>query len=410
MKTILPPKGMRDFLPREKEIRERVMDIILDEYEKSGFNQIETSMIENLENLTNSNSGENTKLIYKILKRGEKFKPTENSREDDLSDLALRFDLTLPLSRYYANNRNELPTVFKSLQTGYSFRAERPGKGRYRAFKQCDVDIIGDETNIAEIELLSTVYKTFDRIGLKGQVIKINDRRFLKELITSAGFAVESCEDVAISLDKLDKIGEEGVKKELLKKDYAENHIDNLLAKLFEIKEAGFSVVEEIDKASYDNLNKIITVLKKTYPDLKLEFDPTLVRGMGYYTGTIYEIFYGDAKGAIGGGGRYDNMIERLSGTSAPACGISIGYERLLAIVLENDLVKLDTKNIALFYEDKDDFVEVLKLADTLRKDYDKVSTILKKKKFGKQIARLKAEGFDYFVSYDEDKVEIKES
>ncbi len=406
---LLPPKGMRDFLPKEKQRRRKVLDIILDEYKKSGFLEIETSMIENLENLTKSNSGENTKLIYKILKRGDKFRPTENSKEDDLADLGLRFDLTLPLSRYYANNKNELPTVFRALQTGYVFRAERPGKGRFRSFMQCDVDIIGEETYIAEVELISTIYRTLNRIGLKGQVIKLNDRRLLKALIMSSGFSEDDFISVAISLDKFDKIGVEGVVAELESKGFVKENIDKVIERLSDIEKQGLSAVESLDKESYDNLNCIISVLSSTYDDLKLEFDPSLVRGMGYYTGTIFELYHESSSGAIGGGGRYDNMIEHLSGVSAPACGFSIGYERLLGIVEEMNIVEVRDTNIALFYSADDDLSVVLRKADELRNTYDMVSIKLKKKKFGKQLSRLKGEGFDYFAEFAEE-LEIKES
>ncbi len=410
MKSNLPPKGMRDFLPREKKIRKKVLDIILDEYKKSGFLEIETSMIENLENLTTSNSGENTKLIYKILKRGDKFRPTEESTEDELSDLGLRFDLTLPLSRYYSNNRNELPTVFKALQTGYVFRAERPGKGRFRAFMQCDVDIIGNDAYTAEVELISTIYRTLDRIGLKNQIIKINDRRFLKSLIVSSGFAEDVFTDVAISLDKFDKIGVDGVKAELLNKGYDEDKINAVIDMLNEISSKGLIAIENIDANSYDSLNVIIKTVSAAYPQITVEFDPTLVRGMGYYTGTIFEVFHEGLSSAIGGGGRYDDMIEKLSGTSAPACGFSIGYERLVGIVEDMNLIDADDKSVALFYSEEDDFSEVVKTADTLRKDYDSVSPIRKKKKFGKQLSRLKDDGYSYFVEFDKDKIEVKEA
>ncbi len=410
MKTNLPPKGMRDFLPYEKKCREKIMSIILDEYKKSGFDEIETSIIENLENLVSSNSGENTKLIYKILKRGDKFNPSETSKEDDLADLGLRFDLTLPLSRYYANNRNELPTVFKALQTGYVFRAERPGKGRFRSFKQCDVDIIGDSTFISEVELISTIYKTLDRIGLKNQVIKINDRRFLKAVILKNGFSEDTFTDVAISLDKADKIGMDGVKKELLSKGYDNENVDKLLFTLSEIDSKDLSCIKDIDKESYDNLSSIISVLNASYPNLKIEFTPNLVRGMGYYTGTIFELFYEGSSSAIGGGGRYDNMIEKLSGASAPACGFSIGYERLVDIVVNEKLIDVNNNSLALFYSLEDDLSSVLRAADKFREKYDKVSIMLKKKKFGKQLSRLKSENYDYFVEYDNEDMVIKES
>lgn len=400
MATGMPPKGMRDFLPYEKSVREYVKNIIRDEYKKNGYVEIETSQIENLENLTTGDGGENTKLIFKILKRGDKLKIDETKSEDDLADLGLRFDLTLPLTRFYSNNRNELPQVFKAIQMGYVFRAERPQKGRYRTFKQCDVDIIGSSENDVEIELISTIYKTLKRIGLKGITFKINDRRLLKAIIKEAGFSEENFGDIAISLDKIDKVGEEGVLKELDDKGYDPLLIDSLISINKRFKSDGLSYAKTLNQSAYDNINKIIFVIKALYPEININFDYSLVRGMGYYTGTIFEVYYEGSKSALGGGGRYDNMVEKICGISVPACGFSIGYERLVDIIMEEGIKIPQEKRLTYFYSETDDLIEVMKSADKLRTEYNVVSITLKKKKFGKQVSRLKDEGFSFFCDH----------
>lgn len=397
MSGTLPPKGMRDFLPAVKQNREYVKDIIRDEYRRNGFIEIETSQIENLDNLVKSDGGENTKLIFKILKRGEKLDIGSAATEDDLADLGLRFDLTLPLSRFYADNSNELPQVFKALQMGYVFRAERPQKGRYRTFMQCDIDIIGEASNLAEIEVLSTVYKTLKRIGLRGISFKINDRRILKALVEKAGFSADEFGDVAISLDKIDKVGEEGILKELRDKNYPEDKITALIDINTRFKSEGLSYAKELSAEGYDNLREIIETLSALYEDMKLEFDYSLVRGMGYYTGTIFEVFYEGSRSALGGGGRYDEMVGRLCGIDKAACGFSIGYERLVDIIRNENIELPVLSKLALFYGDEDELVDVLREADELRKTYDMVSVFKKKKKFFKQVDKIKEEGYtDY--------------
>ncbi len=407
MASTKTPSGMRDFLPEEKRLREYLKTVIREEYRKAGFKEIETSQIENLENLTQSDGGENTKLIFKILKRGEKLKIDTAKNEDDLADLGLRFDLTLPLSRFYSNNKNELPQVFKALQMGYVFRAERAQKGRYRTFMQCDIDTIGEASNVAEIEILSCIYRTLDRLGLKGVTFKINDRRLLKKIVLKAGFSEDEFADVAISLDKIDKVGEEGVYAELSKKNYAEDKIKDLIDLNNELKEKGLELAKDIDEESYQNISIIIEVLSALHKDINLVFDHSLVRGMGYYTGTIFEAYYEGSTSALGGGGRYDKMIEKMCGIDQPACGFSIGYERLIDIIKEEKISIPESKSLAYFYASDDDIKAVMQNADALRKDFNAVSTMLKKKKFGKQVNRLKDEGYTHFC--DMANGEIKE-
>ncbi len=408
-KNNLPPSGMRDFLPYEKSLREYVKSIIRDEYAINGFTEIETSEIENLSNLENSDGGDNTKMLFKILKRGEKLKLNEvPEKESNLADLGLRFDLTLPLSRFYANNRNELPNIFKAIQIGNVFRAERPQKGRYRSFIQCDVDIIGDKTNLAEVELINTVGNAISRLGLENLTVKINDRRILKGYVTAAGFDEREFSDIAITLDKLDKIGVGGIVKELNAKNYDSDKINQLMKISEEIKQGGLETIQKYSAEGYQNLKEIIEVIDEVQKSIKIEFDHTLVRGMGYYTSSIFEIYYGDLGYAVGGGGRYDKMIGKLSGVDAPACGFSIGYERIIDVLFgENKEIPRGTK-LALFYDEKDSLKDVIKRSIALRETYSIVSVYLKKKKFGKQVDRLKSENYDAFTVYS-DEMEIKD-
>lgn len=403
-----PPSGMRDFLPQDKALREYVMHVIREEYSRNGFTEIETSQIENLENLENSDGGDNTKLLFKILKRGEKLKLNEiPETESKLSDLAMRFDLTLPLSRFYANNRNDLPGVFKALQMGYVFRAERPQKGRYRSFVQCDVDVIGDESNLAEVELINTVGKALTRLGLDDLTIKINDRRILKGLVTSAGFDADDFSDIAITLDKLDKIGREGIVNELKAKNYEQAKIDQLMKLSDDLETNGIESAKILSEEGYTNLKEVMTVIESIQTGYKIKFDYSLVRGMGYYTSTIFEVYYGALGYAVGGGGRYDEMIGKMSGADAPACGFSIGFERIVDIMKEEDRKIPMGSRLAFFYDASDDLKEVMKTAIELREIYAVVSVFVKKKKFGKQVDRLKEQNFDMFTVFSPE-LEIK--
>lgn len=413
MASNLPPKGMRDFLPEDKALREYVMRIIREEYTRNGFTEIETSQIENLENLENSDGGDNTKLIFKILKRGDKVESLYGNQfssdlENELSDLGLRFDLTLPLSRFYANNRNELPPIFKAIQMGYVFRAERPQKGRYRSFIQCDVDVIGDSSNLTEIELINTVGSALTRLGLADLTIKVNDRRILKGFVCAAGFQESDFSDIAITLDKLDKIGKSGVVKELLSKNYPQDSVDKLLAIGDRLQLEGLDFAKELSPEGFENLNRIIDTVSAIQSGYKISFDYSLVRGMGYYTSTIFEVYYGALGYAVGGGGRYDEMIGKMSGVDAPACGFSIGFERIIDILKEEQREIPRGTHLALFYEPNTSLTQVMKLAIELRETYAVVSVYEKKKKFGKQVERLKAQGFDAFTVFGDD-LTIKE-
>lgn len=405
MYTTLPPTGMRDFLPREKEVREYVMREIRDEYKKSGFTEIETSFIENIENLTGGDGGENTKLIFKILMRGDKLKNADLGDLDKLADLGLRFDLTLPLVRFYSNNRNELPQIFKSIQMGTVFRAERPQKGRYRAFTQCDIDIIGDESNLAEIEIIQTIASTLKRLTFENFTIKINDRRILRALVTSAGFSEDEFADIAITLDKLDKIGNEGIQKELLSKNYNEAQVIKLLDQSNKMATLGLEGIKDICSEGYENLTEIIEVIQSLEDQFKIEFDHTLVRGMGYYTSTIFEITYGDLSYSIAGGGRYDKMIGKISGSDVPAVGFSIGFERIVDLILSENKAQSNETRIALLYDEAYPLKAVVQKAIEMRQIYNIVSIYKQKKKLGKQLIQLDRSGYNGYTLYGDDMI-----
>ncbi|NNJ31198.1 histidine--tRNA ligase [Lacrimispora defluvii] len=338
-----PVTGMKDILPAEMQVREFVMNQIRETYGGFGFNSIETPCVEHIENLSSKQGGDNEKLIFKIMKRGEKLNLETAQMENDLVDSGLRYDLTVPLSRYYSNNAAALPAPFKSLQMGSVWRADRPQRGRFRQFVQCDIDILGDPTRLAEIELILATTTLLGKIGFKGYTVRINDRNILKGMAAHCGFSEESYDQVFIILDKMDKIGMDGVARELKEAGYQEENVNNYLA-LFETVTRDASGVRSLKEALKDamdpeqaeNLAAIIdSVSAITTSQFKIEFDPTLVRGMSYYTGTIFEILVDGFPGSVGGGGRYDKMIGKFTGMDTPACGFSIGFERIITILME---------------------------------------------------------------------------
>lgn len=338
-----PVTGMKDILPAEMQVREYVMNQIRETYGGFGFNSIETPCVEHIENLSSKQGGDNEKLIFKIMKRGEKLNLEAAQMENDLVDSGLRYDLTVPLSRYYSNNAAVLPAPFKSLQMGSVWRADRPQRGRFRQFVQCDIDILGDPTRLAEIELILATTTLLGKIGFKGYTVRINDRNILKGMAAHCGFSEESYDQVFIILDKMDKIGMDGVARELKEAGYPEENVNNYLA-LFETvtrDASGVRSLKEVLKDAMDpeqaeNLAAIIdSVSAITTSQFKIEFDPTLVRGMSYYTGTIFEILVDGFPGSVGGGGRYDKMIGKFTGMDTPACGFSIGFERIITILME---------------------------------------------------------------------------
>ena len=339
-----PVNGMKDILPEEMELRDYVMGVIKDTYRSFGFTPIETPCMENIGNLSNKQGGENEKLIFKVLKRGEKLNLETAKTEADVVDFGMRYDLTVPLARFYANNANDLPSPFKALQMGNVWRADRPQRGRYRQFMQCDIDILGEPSNLAEIELILATTTTLGRLGFEGFEIRINERRILKAMAAYSGFAEADYDTVFIILDKMDKIGLEGVERELSENGFPKESIDRYLA-LFqgvEAAEDGIAYLAETLKGFLEpeveqSLSEIVATVNATKnAKFELVFDPTLVRGMSYYTGTIFEVAMPQFGGSCGGGGRYDKMIGNFTGRDVPACGFSIGFERIILLMLEN--------------------------------------------------------------------------
>ena len=401
-------KGMRDILPREAEIREYLLNKMKTTYASFGFSQIETPCVEHIENLTSKQGGDNEKLIFKILKRGEKLQAgAESLNVDELVDSGLRYDLTVPLSRYYANNAANLSLPFKAMQIGPVWRADRPQKGRFRQFVQCDIDIFGDATNSAEIELITATSTYLESVGVGGVTIVINDRRILAGMARASGFAEENFSQVFIILDKYDKIGEAGIEKELLESGYDASCV----AKYMEIfrgamaAEDRFAYLaqalgENVEAGIIDNLKEIVdAVATISGGRFNLEFDPTLVRGMGYYTGVIFEIHSEDFKGSsVGGGGRYDEMIGKFTGHDTPAVGFSIGFERIIMLLLERGFEVPDAKEKVAFLIEKK--MPAARLADVFaeaQKERDAgkavgISIMKKNKKFQKE--QLAQEGY----------------
>ncbi|MCI5474336.1 MAG: histidine--tRNA ligase [Spirochaetia bacterium] len=405
-------KGMKDILPNEQKIRDYVQSKILETYRSSGFERISTPILEDSENLDKSDGGDNLNLIFKVLKRGEKLSSAiENKDFSSLSDMGLRYDLTLPLSRFYAANKTSLQFPFKVIQTDRVFRAERPQKGRLREFVQCDIDILGDSSCNAEVELIDITARAMLNIGFSDFTININDRRVLKDMLENMGFQKECIDSVCITFDKLDKIGVDGVKKELLEKQFASSAVENLV----EFISGGITLDSVSKKCSdssvADDLKYVISTAEKVSEGkYKISYAPNLVRGQGYYTGMVFEISCPDFSGAIGGGGRYDNMIGKFSGEKVPAVGFSIGFERICSILLErNYKIPSQKEKCALLYEENISFPEVLKIAETLREKYI-VSVLKKAKKAGPQFAMLENQGYTQFAQIKEGNLVLKHS
>ena len=407
-----PVTGMKDILPAEMQVREYVMNQIKETYGGFGFHSIETPCVEHIENLTSKQGGDNEKLIFKVMKRGEKLNLLTAETENDLVDSGLRYDLTVPLSRYYSNNAASLPSPFKSLQMGSVWRADRPQRGRFRQFVQCDIDILGDSTRLAEIELILATTTLLGKIGFKGYTVRINDRNILKGMAAHCGFKEESYDQVFIILDKMDKIGMDGVSKELLEAGYPEENVKKYLA-LFESvtrDAAGVRTLKEVLKDAMDpdqaeNLAAIIdSVTGITKSQFKMEFDPTLVRGMSYYTGTIFEVSVEGFPGSVGGGGRYDKMIGKFTGMDTPACGFSIGFERIITILMEEgfSIPGMEEKLAFLIEKGVSDEVmnEAVKeaMAERANGKTVLVSQMNKNKKFQKE--NLEKEGYTRFKEF----------
>ena len=390
-KDINPPRGMRDFLPAEKAKRESVLGVIKGVYSSFGFQEVETPALENLDRLTSGQGGDNEKLAYRVMKRGAELDSALESLEsvDVLADLGLRFDLTVPLTRFYATNRSSLPTVFKAIQMGPVWRAERPQKGRYRQFVQCDIDIIGDDSVLAEIELLNASLSALDALGLSKAVIRVNHRELLLSLLDSFGVKEADRSSALITLDKLDKIEVTGVVSELRER-------------------LGDSVADKANAwllAADLTVPSVLSSLFSAVDAGRLRFDPTLVRGMGYYTGTIFEIEMPGEGSAIGGGGRYDGMVGKWLGTDVPAVGISIGFERVVDLVATT----APTNGVLLVLEDSS--VECIKNAVRFQKELiaegKSVRLELKPKKLNILLDSMLEAGFSQFALVGSDTAEL---
>ena len=408
-----PVTGMKDILPGEMEIRDYVLNIIKDTYRGYGFSAIETPCVEHIENLTSKQGGDNEKLIFKILKRGEKLNVEAAQTEADVVDGGLRYDLTLPLSRYYANNSANLSAPFKALQVGSVWRADRPQKGRFRQFVQCDIDILGDATNLAEIEEILALTKALKRICPdKAYTVRVNDRAILKGMADYSGFPENETDKVFIILDKMDKIGLDGVREELLAEGYAPEAVEKYTGLLAEIQNdaAGVRALGEklsgvMDPAKAENLATIMETVKAVADiEFGLEFDPTLVRGMGYYTGTIFEIAMPELGAACGGGGRYDKMVGKFTGMETPACGFSIGFERIVMLLLERDYQVPSNAGKKAYLIEKnmpgDKLAAIFKEAAEERKNGSIVSVNMMKKNKKFQKEQMTAEGYTEFKEF----------
>ena len=400
-----PTTGMKDIMPAEMQIRDYVTALVKETYKTFGFTPIETPAVEHIENLLSRQGGENEKLIFKILKRGEKLVLGADVAEDDLADSGLRYDLTVPLSRFYACHASELPSPFKALQIGPVWRADRPQKGRFRQFVQCDIDILGDATNLAEIELITATTTLLGKLDFKDFTVRINDRRILKAMAAYSGFAEEDYDRVFIILDKMDKIGLDGVRSELEANGFDRQVVDRYTA-MFDanlsfgtIKDLAATLGDCLPEGCAEGLEGIIESVERVRSaDFNIVFDPTLVRGMSYYTGTIFEITMNEFGSSVAGGGRYDEMIGRFTGNKVCACGFSIGFERIITILMDKNFVPPASLQRYAFLIEKGtsgDFIaSVMEEAAKLRQTGAcvLVSMMNKNKKFQKE--QLENDGF----------------
>ena len=403
-----PVTGMKDILPGEAEIRAYVTAMAREVYSGFGFCDMETPCVEHLENLLSNQGGENEKLIFKIMKRGEKLEEAA-AAGGELADCGLRYDLTLPLSRYFSNNQANLPVPFKAFQMGYVFRADRPQKGRFRQFMQCDIDILGDATYLAEVELITATTTLLGKLGFEDFKVRINDRRMLRAMAACSGIEGEG---IFITLDKMDKIGAEGVRTELIESGCDEGGVDRYMSlfdgisgSVSDIEALAQKVSEHLPEGCAEDLVRIISLVSLSKPaKFEVVFDPTLVRGMGYYTGPIFEIEMPQFGSSVAGGGRYDEMIGRFTGQQTPAVGFSIGFERIITILLDEGFkVPGSEGKVALLLEkglSEEKCAEAMKKAAQLRAEGRRVllTWANKNKKFQKE--QLAAQGYEEFIEY----------
>lgn len=403
--NIKPQKGMQDYLPEAAAQRDRLMNIILETYTQSGFTRIYTPAVESAENLDKSDGGDNLNLIFRIMKRGDKLasalakSPVD---EKEICDLGLRYDLTLPLSRYYANNKNNLPNPFKCIQIDRVYRAERPQRGRLREFVQCDIDILGSDSICNEIELISVTAKALTKIGIGEFTVRVNDRRVLRNSLLTMGFPEEALDTVSVTFDKLDKIGVEGVATELREKEMPEGAIASLTALLAKGKLTLSDMEEYCSEEAKETLNSLRTIIEtadKLSDGYAVEFDPSLVRGQGYYTGTVFEVASKQFGGTVAGGGRYDNLIGRFTGDNVPAVGFSIGFERIFSIVQENGIALAGKrKRTAILYKAEDILAAIEKSSELEGESDVTLILVTNPKKIDKQYSRAREQGYDEII------------
>ncbi len=393
-------KGTRDYLPQEAELRENIQQTIFDIYRENGFSRIMTPAVEDIENLDKSDGGDNLNLIFKILKRGDKLqKALSDGDENALCDMGLRYDLTLPLTRYFAANRQSLPMPFKAIQMDKVYRAENPQKGRLREFMQCDIDVIGDSEPECEIELIAVTAKALKALNIGEFTVRVNDRAVLNGMLAALGFPENELATVCVSFDKLDKIGAEGVAAELNEKGFDKSAVDKLSDVLSRLPLTLDKVAEIVGSEKNARLSRIISDSKIiANGGYGVEFDISLVRGQGYYTGTVFEVRSENFGSSVAGGGRYDKLIGKFVGEEIPACGFSIGFERIFSILAEQKRSASAKQKLAALYEDN--FMEVYAKAEELRGKYD-VSIYKKPKKLGAFLNRLQAGGFVGFAYPD---------
>ena len=401
-----PVRGTVDYLPAEMDIRGYAEQIILQTYKQNGFLQIKTPILENLDLLTNGDSGDNQKLMFKTIKRGDKLDLSKpNLTENDIVEEGLRYDLTVPLVRFFANNREKLPAPFKAIQIDEAFRAERPQRGRVRQFTQCDIDILGDSSPLCEVELLYSYMCAYSKLGFNNLTIKVNDRRALNQIITNVGFAEDKVIDICVSLDKLDKIGFDGVKAELVSNGYDENSVSKLMVVFEGLKQAktnaeSYALLQKAGVSGdvIDSLNLIIeTASKFAIAGFKIVYDATIIRGQGYYTGTVFEVYDEEFGRALGGGGRYDKMIEKFLGTPVPAVGASIGLYSVVMLMIERKM-KTSSKKLALVYDKNASFETIMSAKiDLMSKGYD-VATFAFPKNFNNFADKIKQNGYNQLV------------
>ncbi len=404
--TKKPVTGMKDILPREMEIRDYCINLIKNTYAAFGFTGMETPAVEHIGNLVSRQGGENEKLIFKVLKRGEKLKLAEAKEEMDLVDSGLRYDLTVPLARYYSNNAAELPSPFKALQIGSVWRADRPQRGRFRQFTQCDIDILGEASNLAEIELILATTTLLRKLDFAGFTVRINDRRILKAMAAACGFAEVAWDEIFITLDKMDKIGIEGVREELVLMQYPEEAVDRFLSFASEtasdadgVRALKDALAGHLAPETADGLIGIIEAVGNIGTDnFRVVFDPTLVRGMSYYTGPIFEISMDEYGASVAGGGRYDEMIGKFTGQDTPACGFSIGFERIVMLLLEREYSVPGASEKKAVLLDKrlpeEKVQEALAAAAAERAGGKTVNVLVMKKNKKFQKEQLEAEGY----------------